>query len=209
MRSARQAKAPSICYNTLMTRHENLKILAFVGLTGSGKSTAVENFTSKGFPKVYFGGVILDAMKEAGIEHTEENERKFREKYREKNGKDAVAKKIVEQIHNLADAGQHRIIADGIYTWTEYKILKSEFPGELLVVATVAPRRLRYRRLSQREVRPLTSSEAYARDTAEIENLEKGGPIAIADHYVYNDGSVKKFDEQLDALAAELEFTLN
>ena len=186
MRSARQAKAPSICYNTLMTQHENLKILAFVGLTGSGKSTAVENSP--------------DSV---------ESHRKFREKYREKNGKDAVAKKIVEQIHNLADAGQHRIIADGIYTWTEYKILKSEFPGELLVVATVAPRRLRYRRLSQREVRPLTSSEAYARDTAEIENLEKGGPIAIADHYVYNDGSVKKFDEQLDALAAELEFTLN
>lgn len=60
-----------------MKQHENLKILAFVGLTGSGKSTAVENFTSKGFPKVYFGGVILDAMKDAGIEHTEENEKKI------------------------------------------------------------------------------------------------------------------------------------
>ena len=192
-----------------MKHHENLKILAFVGLTGSGKSTAVENFTQKGFPKVYFGGVILDAMKEAGIEHTEENERKFREEYREKYGKDAIAKKIVEQIHHLAAAGQHRIIADGIYTWTEYKILKSEFPGELLVVATVAPRHTRYHRLSQRPVRPLTSSEAYARDTAEIEHLEKGGPIAIADHYVYNNGSVEQFDAQLNTLARELEFSEN
>lgn len=189
-----------------MTHHENLKILAFVGLTGSGKSTAVEYFTQKGYPKVYFGGVILDAMTEAGLEHTQENEKPFREEYREKYGKDAVANKIVEQIQNLANAGQHRIIADGIYTWTEYKVLKRAFPGELELAAIVAPRRTRYHRLNQRPVRPLTNTEAYDRDTAEIENLEKGGPIAIADHYIINSGSIEHFDEQLDALAKELEF---
>lgn len=189
-----------------MTHHENLKILAFVGLTGSGKSTAVGHFTEKGFPKVYFGGVILDAMSEAGIEHNEENERTFREEFRAKYGKDAVARKIIEQITHLAAAGQHRIIADGIYTWTEYKVLKTAFPGELQLVAVVSPRRLRYHRLSQRTIRPLTGTEAYERDTAEIENLEKGGPIAIADHYIINDGSMERFDEQLDAIARELEF---
>lgn len=192
-----------------MTHHENLKILAFVGLTGSGKSTAVENFTNKGFPKVYFGGVILEEMKKAGIEITPENEKVFREQLRETHGKDVVVNRIVEQIQHLAASGQHRIIADGLYTWTEYKIMKKAFPGELLVVATVAPRHIRYHRLSQRVVRPLTSTEAYDRDIAEIENLEKGGPIAIADHYVYNNGSVEAFDEQLDALVAELGFTEN
>lgn len=189
-----------------MTNRENLKILAFVGLTGSGKSTAVEHFTNKGYPKVYFGGVVLSAMDEAGVEHTAENERTFREKLREKEGNDVVVNKIVEQIRNLANAGQKRIIADGLYTWTEYKILKKAFPGELTVIATVAPRRLRYRRLADRPVRPLTSNEAYERDQAEIENLEKGGPIAIADHFIINKGSIDHFDQQLDDLAQELGF---
>lgn len=189
-----------------MTHHENLKIVAFVGLPGSGKTTAVEHFTEKGYPKVYFGGVILDAMTEAGLEHTQENEKPFREEFREKYGKDAVANKIVEQIKHLAEAGQHRVIADGLYTWTEYKVLKKAFPGELELIAVVSPRHLRYHRLSQRPVRPLTSSEAYARDTAEIEGLEKGGPIAIADHYVINDGSLDRFVEQLDLVAKELNF---
>jgi dephospho-CoA kinase len=189
-----------------MTHHENLKILAFVGLTGSGKSTAVEYFTKKGYPKVYFGGIILDAMTEAGLEHTQENEKPFREEFRIKYGKDAVANKIVEQIKHLADAGQHRIIADGIYSWTEYKVLQKAFPGELELAAIVAPRRLRYHRLTQRPVRPLTSNEAYARDVAEIENIEKGGPIAIANHYIINSGSMEHFDEQLDELANELNF---
>lgn len=188
-----------------MTERHNTKIIAFVGLAGAGKSTAVEYFTERGFPKVYFGGVILEGMKEAGIEITSENEKLFREKLRAEHGKDAVAIKIVEQINHLISAGQHTIIADGLYTWTEYKVLKKEFPGELVPIAIVAPRQLRYRRLAQRPVRPLTSPEAYDRDVAEIENLEKGGPIAIADHYVINDGSREELEAKLQELERELE----
>lgn len=209
MTGVKRKQKQYICYNTYMTKHEKLKILAFVGLAGSGKSTAVEHFTQKNYPKVYFGGVVLQEMKEAGIEITAENEKQFREKLRKEHGKDVIAKRIIEQIHNLADAGQRRIIADGLYTWTEYKLLKSAFPGELVLAAVVAPRRLRYRRLSQRDYRPLTSSEAYDRDQSEIENLEKGGPIAIADHYIINDGSVESFNKQLDVLAEEIDFTIS
>lgn len=189
-----------------MTQHEHPKILAFVGLSGSGKTTAVEYFTEQGHPKVYFGGVVLDAMKEAGIELTEENERPFREELREKYGKDVVVNRIVEQIQNLIDAGQHRIIADGLYTWSEYKILKHAFPGELTVVATVTPKHVRYRRLAHRPIRPLTEQDANQRDWAEIENLEKGGPIAIADYYVINDGDEDEFYQKLKAIAQEIEF---
>ena len=181
-----------------MSHHENLKILAFVGLTGSGKSTAVEHFTNKGTPRVYFGGVLLQAVKDAGLEINEHNERTFREDLREKEGKDFIVKRIISQIHDLADAGQHRIVADGLYTWTEYKALKKEFPGELSVIAVVSPKHLRHRRLEHREIRPLTNQEASERDWAEIENLEKGGPIAIADYFVHNDRDLDWLHKQLD-----------
>ena len=181
-----------------MTHHENVKIVAFVGLTGSGKSSAVEYLTAKGYPKVYFGGVVLDAMEKAHLEHTEANEQTFREELREREGKDFVVNRIVTQIENLIDAGQHRIVADGIYTWTEYKIMKRAFPGELTVVAVVTPKHLRHHRLTQRPIRPLTDAEANQRDWAEIENLEKGGPIAIADHYIINNGDLDHFHQQID-----------
>jgi len=189
-----------------MTRHNNLKILAFVGLPGAGKSTAVEHFAEKGYPKVYFGGVVFDAMKQAGIEITPENERAFRTRFREEHGNDVVVNRIVDQINHLADAGQHRIIADGLYTWTEYKVLKKAFPGELVVAAVVAPRQLRYHRLSIRPVRPFTSNESYDRDIHEIENLEKGGPIAIADYYLINNESIERFNQQLDQLTKDASF---
>lgn len=189
-----------------MKHYENVKIVAFVGLTGSGKSSAVDYLTAKGYPKVYFGGIVLDAMTEAGLEHTQENEQPFREELREREGKDFVVNRIVTQIRGLIDAGQRRIIADGLYTWTEYKILKREFPGELTVVAVVAPKHLRHHRLTMRPVRPLTVEEADQRDWAEIENLEKGGPIAIADHYIMNDGNLDRFHEQIDAELDHIKF---
>jgi dephospho-CoA kinase len=189
-----------------MTVNKNNKIVAFVGLAGSGKTEASEYVVSKGYPKVYFGAVVLDAMKEAGIEHTEENEKKFREDLRTEKGKDYIAKKIIEQINDLFTAGQHRIVAESLYTWTEYKTLKQAFPGELVVVAMVAPKRLRHRRLEQRPIRPLTQPEADSRDWAEIENLEKGGPIAIADYYIENGADLDDLHRKVDELLNEIEF---
>ena len=189
-----------------MKHTNNTKIVAFVGLTGSGKSSAVEYLTAKGYPKVYFGGIVLDAMTKAGLEHTQENEKPFREELREREGKDFVVNRIVTQIQDLINAGQHRIIADGLYTWTEYKILKRAFPGELTVVAVVAPKHLRHHRLTMRPVRPLTVEEANQRDWAEIENLEKGGPIAIADHYIINNGNLDHFHEQIDTELDHIKF---
>lgn len=148
-------------------------------------------------------------MTAAGIEHTEENEKKFREEIRAKEGKDYVAKQIIKQIHDLFNAGQHRIIADGLYTWTEYKALKKEFPGEFTVVAVVTPKHIRHRRLLNRIIRPLTKTEADERDWAEIENLEKGGPIAIADHYIMNDSSLENLHEQIDKTLTEIDFYKN
>lgn len=189
-----------------MSHNKNVKILAFVGLAGSGKSVAVDYLTEKGFPKVYFGGIILDEVKKRGLELTQENEQPIREELREKEGKDFVVKRIVNQINDLIAVGQDRIVADGLYSWTEYKVLKHEFPGELSVVAIVTPRNLRHRRLAKRPVRPLTQAEADQRDWAEIENIEKGGPIAIADHYIINDGDLEKLHSQIDTELKEINF---
>ena len=187
-------------------KHENVKIVAFVGLPGAGKSSAVDYLTEKHYPKVYFGGVIYAAMDEAGIERTAQSETIFREEIREKEGKDFVVNRIVTQIENLIDCGERRIVADGLYTWTEYKILKRAFGTNLEVVAIVAPRHVRHHRLTKRVERPYTIDEATKRDWAEIEHLEKGGPIAIADHYVINDSNLEHLYTQVDTVLEKIDF---
>lgn len=189
-----------------MTINKNIKIVAIVGLSGAGKSSVVDYIAEKGYPKVYFGGVLYAAMNEAGVEITPESQQIFREEIREKEGKDFVVKRIINQIHDLIDAGQHRIVADGLYSWTEYKIMKREFPGEFSVVAVVAPKHLRHHRLANRPERPFTDTEANERDWSEIENLEKGGPIAIADHFIINDSGMDHLHQQVDDTLNEIEF---
>ena len=58
------------------------KIIAFVGMPGAGKTSAIEYLVKKNIPKVYFGGVVLDALKEEGYELNETNEKMMREKLR-------------------------------------------------------------------------------------------------------------------------------
>jgi hypothetical protein cdivTM7_00519 len=191
-----------------MMNDGNIKIIAVVGMSGSGKSVVVDYLTEKGFPKVYFGGMIYKEMKRRGIEITAdgESEKRFREMIRETEGKDWVVKQVIEEAKNLINAGQKRIVLDGLYSWTEYKILKKEFPGQLTVLAVVVPKALRHFRVGKRPERPFNTKEIQERDRSEVENLEKGGPIAMADYYVLNDESVAKLHDDIDVILDRIEF---
>ena len=194
-----------VCYTNNMTQ-PHAKIIALVGLAGSGKSSAVEYLTKKGFPKIYFGGVIYKAMEEAGIEPTWDNQQKFREEIRQREGKDFVIKRVIKNIRDLINAGQNKIVLDGLYTWSEYKILKHEFPGQVVVIAIVTPKHLRYQRMTKRPERPMQPREVDQRDWSEIENLEKGGPIAIADYFIINDSDLTQLHQKIDAVTHDAHF---
>ena len=56
----------------------------------------------------------------------------------------------------------------------------------------------RKERLKNRKIRHLTAKEVDGRDYAEIENIEKGGPIAIADYYIMNNGDVESLKAQFE-----------
>ena len=184
----------------------DVKILVFVGMSGSGKTTAIDYLTEKGIPKIYFGGIIYQAMREAGIEITPESQQRFREEIRQKEGKDFVIKRVLKEIQDLINAGQKRIVLDGLYSWTEYKILKKAYPTETTVIAIILPRALRHHRVAERPDRPFNAQEINERDWSELENLEKGAPIAIADYYLENSGSISDLHKQLEQLLKDIDF---
>lgn len=194
-----------ICYNDSM---RNEKILAVVGMSGSGKSVVVDYLTKKGYPKVYFGGMIYKEMEKRGIERTEdgESEKKFREEIREKEGKDWVVRQVIAETHDLINAGQKRVVLDGVYSWTEYVTLKREFPKCLTFIAVVVDKHLRYERVAKRPGRAFDGKAIRERDRSEIENLEKGGPIAAADYYILNNGSIEDAEQALERILKEIEF---
>jgi dephospho-CoA kinase len=178
-----------------------IKIIATVGMCGSGKSVAGERLEALGFAKVYFGGLTIEEVKRRGLEVNETNERAVREELRRTHGMGAFAILSLPKIEELLRQGK-RVLIDGLYSFSEYKILNEKYGSGLLVVAIFTPRELRYERLAQREVRPLTRAQAVSRDYAEIENIEKGGPIALADFTIVNDGSKEELIRRLDRILA-------
>src|SRR3989338_7735426 len=84
--------------------------------------------------------------------------------------------------------GRKNIVIESLYSWSEYKIVKERFGDSFKVLAIYAPPSIRYERLGKRKIRPLSPEEARARDYAEIENIEKAGPITMGDWTIQNTG---------------------
>lgn len=181
-----------------------VKVIALVGMPGAGKSVCVEYLEKKGWPSVYFGGITLDEVTARGLEINPENERIVREDLRIKEGKDVYARRIIEKIDALAAEGHGVIIADGLYSWSEYKVFKEKYGDDAVIIAITAPRKVRHSRLSNRPIRPLTVEEVSKREYAEIENIEKGGPIANADYTIVNDKAHNNLLDDLEEVIKQI-----
>ena len=170
------------------------KLFAIVGMCGSGKSVASEYLEKKGWNKVYFGGVTMDKLKENNIEITPENEKAMRENLRKELGMGAFAIILLPKIKEMLELGD--TILDGVYSYDEVKILKKEFPN-IKIISIVCDKDIRNKRLNTREFRPLTNLEAENRDISEVENIAKAPPIAMADYYVLNNGTIEEYINRL------------
>ena len=156
-------------------------LIAIVGMCGAGKSELTDLFVKAGFSRIHFGDLTMDELNRQGLAVNEKNEKHIREDIRARLGKSAYAQLASVKID---ESENKNIVLDGLYSWSEYTFLKNKYPG-IVLLAIITNNSIRKQRLSVRKIRPLTAQEVDSRDVAEIENLDKGGPIAIADYYIY------------------------
>jgi dephospho-CoA kinase len=188
------------------------KLVCIVGMTGAGKSVVADYLVKRGYGFLRFGQITLDIVKEKGLAPTDENERPIREGIRKQYGMGAYATLSIPKFDVLLAKGN--VVGDGLYSWSEYKILREKYGSNFVVIAVFAPPKLRYERLSNRALlstdvnlrsRPASPEQARARDYAELENIEKGGPIAMADFTLLNLGTIPELISQLEKILPEVE----
>lgn len=176
-------------------------IIAICGMAGSGKSTVREFFQEKGFEYVYFG-VTEKAIELYGAA-TEEFERLVRNDVRVKHGMAAMAILAFDKLKKMYDQGQN-VVIDNMYSWSEYKFLKESFGQDFRTIAIHTNPELRYTRLSTREVRPRDRETSISRDYSEIEELEKGGPITMAEFNIINEGSAEELSIHVENIYTKI-----
>ncbi|MCL4353272.1 AAA family ATPase [Patescibacteria group bacterium] len=181
----------------------NKLVLCLVGMPGAGKTESVFYLRKKNLPFVRFGDVTDEGIRNLGQELTPDNERAFREKLRQELGMAAYAIRSKPKIDRLLETND-AVVIDGLYSWEEYILLSQYYQGIKLVHIFAEPE-IRYQRLAGRKIRPLSLEEARKRDIAEIENLDKGGPIAIADYLIENNkDDIKLLYTKIDSLLTRL-----
>jgi len=179
-----------------------MKVVSIVGMTGSGKSVVSRVFEQNDFIRVRFGDVTDEEVKKRGLELNEENERTIRELLRQEYGMAVYAKLNLPKIDSVLEHSD--IVIDGLYSWEEYTFLKTYYGEDFWVVAVWASPRTRCQRLTTRPERRLTLEEAANRDRAEIENINKGGPIAMADFTIINESSLEEVRREAERIITRL-----
>ena len=186
------------------------QLYCIAGMCGAGKSVVSDFFIRQGFQYLRFGQITMDELKKRNLPINEENERSVREELRATYGMGAFALLNIEKIELLLK--NSHVVADGLYSFAEYKILKEKMGNLCKVVAVYAPPSIRYARLAERKLdpgdtagrnRPLSPEESQSRDYREIEKSDKGGPIAMADYTIINTRDLSYLYSQLEEILHE------
>ncbi len=179
-----------------------MKVVSIVGMAGAGKSEVARLFEEAGFIRIRFGDVTDEEVKKRGLELNEQNERYIRELLRKEYGMSAYAKLNLTKIDEASKYSN--VVVDGLYSWEEYTFLKTYYGENFYVVAVWASPTTRYARLATRLNRPLTLEEATSRDRTEIENTNKGGPIAMAGFTIKNESSLENLEKETKRIISTL-----
>jgi dephospho-CoA kinase len=182
------------------------KVIALLGMPGSGKSEAIEYLMTRyKWPKIYFAQPTFDEMERRGMERTQANERLVREDLRNMHGEDYYAQEAVKKVEALPDASV--ILLESFYSAPEYRVFKDRFRDAFLTIAIHARPSIRHERLLHRPERPLTLTQSEERDWAQLNRLTQGTPIALADYMIVNEGTKEEFCQALGQVIAKIEQT--
>ncbi len=179
-----------------------MKVVSIVGMAGAGKTEVARLFEQHGFIRIRFGDITDEEVKKRGLELNEDNERYIRELLRQELGMAAYAKLNLPGIESALKHSD--VVIDGLYSWEEYTFFKDYYSEDFFVVAVWASPQMRYARLTSRIDRGLTLREAVSRDKAEIENVNKGGPIAMADFTIINESSLDELKKETERIISGL-----
>ncbi len=174
------------------------KIIVVVGMCGVGKTVACDYLESLGLDRIYFGAITFEKLQEEGLDVNPDNERMMRERLRKEGGMGVFATLNLPKLEKLVK--KNNVVVESLYSWDELKIVQEKFKEQVITVSIVADKELRYSRLAKRDVRPFSKEDAIKRDITEIENIAKAGPIAYADYFIDNNGTIEEFHQRIDDL---------
>ena len=166
------------------------KIVGIVGMPGSGKTTAADVGRELGFLVVVMGDVVREEVARRGLVLSPENVGRVMLELREEGGEAVVA---VRCFRKIAEAKDEAILIEGIRSLAEVEAFRRHFSDFKLLSIHSSPE-TRFRRIFERGRGddPKNRQIFVERDERELK-VGVGSAIAMADHMLANERSLKQF----------------
>jgi predicted RNA binding protein with dsRBD fold (UPF0201 family)/dephospho-CoA kinase len=177
-----------------------VKVIAFVGMPGAGKTEASNVARGMGIPVVVMGDVIREEVEKRGLPPTDENIGGVANQLRKEEGMDAIAKRCIPKIKSF-EGKSDVVVVDGIRGIAEVEAFKKAFDDNFTLVKIDAPFELRLERLKGRGRSDDVGSVEWLRQRDERE-LSWGMSEAIeaADKSVTNLEPIQKFKDEIRSI---------
>ena len=180
-----------------------MRVIAFVGLPLSGKTTASKVAEEMGIPVVCMGDVVREEAKRRNLPLTDEVLGKIASELREREGMDAIAKRCIPLIRERGrDVGV--VVVDGVRGIAEVEAFKRAF-DDFILIAIESPLELRFQRAIKRKRSDdvKTIEELKERDEREL-SWNLGKALEIADFTIENTGSLEDFKDKIRGILEQL-----
>ncbi len=170
-----------------------MRVIVVVGMPAAGKNIARIWSESNGIPYFATGDLVRQEVSKRGLEPNPENMAVVSTELRENDGLGVTR----HALKKAMDSGSTMVFLEGMRSWPEIELIREK--TDALVVAFLAPRNFRLDRIKARR-RADDSAEAFAeRDNREID-YGTTIPIALADEYVLNTGTIDDALKAMDAV---------
>ena len=173
-----------------------MKIFVIVGMPAAGKNIGRLYAESKGYPYYATGDLVRAEVRRRGFEADAVHMAAVSTELR---GEDGMGVTRIALDAALKEEGPV-VFLEGMRSWPEIELIRRK--AECAVVAFLAPRSLRMKRIAARG-RADDSVQAFdARDWREIE-YGAAVPIALADAYVLNTGTMEQAMGEMERIVSE------
>ena len=175
-----------------------MRVLAFTGMPGAGKSVAVEVATKQGIPVLRMGDFIWEEVKRRGLPIDSGSVAEVAMQMRTDFGPGVWAEKTVDRIKHLHP---EMCVIDGVRSEAELEVFRHRLGNDFTLVAVHASRPTRMKRLLQRGREDDVQDEGsfLARDEREL-GWGIGRVIALADVMLVNEDTMPDLAQQVERL---------
>jgi dephospho-CoA kinase len=177
-------------------------VIGVAGLRAAGKSIVNEVAKEMEVNSVEMRSVVVEMMKEKGVEITNRSLREFADELRKKEGYDVVARNMIERIRGMHEKA---LVVNGIRGYEELKRFREAFGDNFALIGVFAPQKTRFDRVMKRNLPedPKSWGEFVWADEKEL-GWGTADSFAFSDYMIINTGSKEEMRGEVGKLLRNL-----